>query len=148
MARAAFKWKPEYCDLMIEFMDRGYSLKAFAGEIGVDQTTMTEWGRTYPDFEQALQIARAKRCKFWETKLIDIAEGGDGNVAAPIFALKNANPEEFGERFAVPTDGTALGILADDTGLARAVAFLLHRASAKTPEPLTIEGTKNGAGTG
>ncbi len=151
MARAAFKWKPEYCDEIVTFMSGGKSATAFAGEIGVDPTTIYEWAKVYPDFAQCLAVGKAKRVNFWEGKAIDAAgeqpEGvRPGNPAVIIFTLKNAAPAEYSDRVTLAGDPNApLQLVSDDLSLARAVAFLLQRAErAGRPAPLTIEGNSDG----
>lgn len=155
MARAAFKWKPEYCEGLIAHMTNGKSATSYAGEIGVDHSTIFEWAKVYPDFEAALGIGRAKRVGFWEDMAINAAqfcpEGlRAGSAAVIIFTLKNAAPAEYSDRIMLAGDPAApLALVADDLSLARAVAFLLQRAEhAARPAPRVIEGCANGSSAG
>ena len=51
-------------------MDRGYSLSAFAGSIGVAVDTVYHWAATRSDFEEAVAIARAGRVLWLEGELL------------------------------------------------------------------------------
>lgn len=95
MARPS-KYNPSYCNEIIETMATGYSLTAFAGVIGVCRDTLNEWQREYPEFSDAVKVAKAKRTLALEGDLLK-AESGP-LVTSRIFALKNAAPEEWRDR--------------------------------------------------
>jgi hypothetical protein len=90
------KYSPHYCDEVIECMGRGLSLTAFAGTIGVAKDTVYEWCVHHPEFSDAVKIAKAKRLLFLENGLL----GGETGprVTLHIFALKNADPDEWRDR--------------------------------------------------
>lgn len=90
------KYKPAYCNEVITTMATGLSLTAFAGEIGVSRDTVNEWQRAHPEFSDAVKIAKAKRTGALERQMLAM-ENGPG-VTARIFALKNADPEEWREK--------------------------------------------------
>lgn len=92
------KYDPAYCDQIVEFMGRGYSMTAFAGEIGVARSTINEWMGHHPDFSEAVKVGQAKRTRALETTLL-AGETGP-KVTAHIFALKNACPEEWKDKIA------------------------------------------------
>lgn len=84
-------YQPEFAGLVIQFMSRGYSLTAFAGEIGVSRDTVYEWEKAHAEFSDAIKRARAKRVAALEDRLLI----GAGDTGATIFALKNACPDEW-----------------------------------------------------
>jgi hypothetical protein len=90
------KYDPAYCDQVVEFMGRGFSKTAFAGEIGVCFDTLTEWANTHPEFSAAVKRGQAARTKCLEATLIAGETGA--KVTAHIFALKNAAPEEWKDK--------------------------------------------------
>lgn len=91
------KYDPEYCDLARSFMGRGFSLTAFAGELGVNRDTVVEWQHAHPEFSVAVKDGQAGRTKCLEEGLL--AEGQLGpQVTARIFALKNAAPDEWRDK--------------------------------------------------
>ena len=94
------KYSPAYCEEVITFCDQGYSLTAFAGEIGVARSTINEWIEQFPAFSEAVNRAKAKRARWWEGQARNVAaEGGQGGRATMvIFGLKNHAPEDFRDK--------------------------------------------------
>lgn len=63
-------YKPEYCEMIIEFMGRGFSKEAFAGHLKISKNTLYEWIKSNAEFQDAAQIAE-ERCRvFWEEAAI------------------------------------------------------------------------------
>lgn len=89
-------YDPDYCDALVAFMARGYSMTAFAGDIGVCRDTITEWAKVHPEFSSAVKRGQAARTKCLEETLIKGETGP--KVTAHIFALKNAAPEEWKDK--------------------------------------------------
>ena len=77
-------------------MATGLSLTAFAGDIGVARSTINEWMEHFPEFSEAVKVGKAKRTAWLERSLLS-AESGP-HVTSRIFALKNADPEEWREK--------------------------------------------------
>ncbi len=98
------KYKEAYCNEVIEIMATGLSLTAFAGDIGVSRDTVNEWQRVHPDFSDAVKVAKAKRTAALERGMFS-AESGP-QVTARIFALKNADPEEWRDKKEVEHSGS------------------------------------------
>jgi transposase-like protein len=73
--------------------ERGLSLAAIAGVIGVAQDTIYEWRKVHSDFSEACSRARSARILWWELKLGRSRKGAE--TTASIFALKNAAPDEW-----------------------------------------------------
>ncbi|MCR5876944.1 DNA-packaging protein [Phenylobacterium sp. J367] len=92
------KYDPSYCEGVKEFMGQGYSLTAYAGEIGVARSSINEWMAAHPDFSEAVKVGQAKRTAILERGLLDGDSGP--KVTARIFALKNAAPEEWKDKIA------------------------------------------------
>ena len=91
-----------YCDEVVAFMGRGYSLTAFAGEIGVCRETLDTWRRKRPAFDRAVKAGEAARTRALETALLDASSGA--KVSANTFALKHASPEVWGDKSAVEVE--------------------------------------------
>jgi hypothetical protein len=83
-------------------MGEGFSLTAFAGMIGVCKETIYEWINAHLDFSHAVNSARAARVSALETKLLTTQVGV--GVTAAIFALKNADPTEWQDRYHTETN--------------------------------------------
>ena len=84
-------YRAKFCQSIIRFMSRGYSLTAFAASVGVSRQTIQNWAEHHGEFFDALTKARAVRTWYWERRL-DVA-GPDAR--AVIFALRNACSEEW-----------------------------------------------------
>jgi hypothetical protein len=76
-------------------MGQGYSLTAFAGSIERSVETIYAWIDTHPDFSEAVTQAKAGRVYSLEGKMLGAKNGGE--AATSIFALKNADPNEWRE---------------------------------------------------
>lgn len=95
------KYKPEYCDLVVEHMEKGLSFEAFAAVIKVNRDTIYEWEKVHPEFAEAKKNASDANLLFWEKLGIDhilnISESfGEGfskskslNASVWIFNMKN-----------------------------------------------------------
>lgn len=77
-------------------MATGLSLTAFAGDIGVARSTINEWIDNHPEFSEAVRVGKAKRTLALERGMLS-AENGPA-VTARMFALKNADPDEWREK--------------------------------------------------
>jgi hypothetical protein len=94
-------YRPEYCQRAIEFMGQGYSVTALAGHLGVTKNAVYEWMTAHRDFGDAINRGRAARVAALEAKLLTTSQGV--GVTAAIFALKNADPDEWQDRYHTET---------------------------------------------
>ena len=85
------KYRPEYCEIAESVLGEGYSQAVLAGELDVDEDTITNWKKEYPEFFGAIKRGSYKGQKFWEGLGISGASGQiDGfNSASWIFNMKN-----------------------------------------------------------
>jgi transposase-like protein len=83
-------------------MSQGYSVTAVAGFLGVAKDTVYEWIRVHADFSSAITAGRSMRVAALETKLLSTQVGV--GVTAAIFALKNADPDEWKDLYNQQTD--------------------------------------------
>jgi len=91
-------YRPEYCERATEYLAKGHSLTAFAGNIGVVLASVSNWMERYPDFKTAVHIGLQKGAETWENLLLNTAVKNRGNVAAAIFGLKNRGATEWRDR--------------------------------------------------
>lgn len=90
------KYSKAYCEEVINTCATGLSLTAFAGDIGVARSTINKWMEEHPEFSEAVKVAKAKRTAALERSLLS-AENGP-TVTSRIFALKNADPDEWRDK--------------------------------------------------
>ena len=91
------KYDPAFIDAVILDGSLGFSLTAFAGGIGVDRTTISEWRKVHPEFDFACRHAMAIRARFLEGGMME------RDIPAPAmnarkFALVNCAPDDWREK--------------------------------------------------
>lgn len=95
--RPRAEFKPEYCDMVIKHMERGFSFESFAGVLGCSKELLYSFVERHPEFADAKREAFERSRLFWENIAIDnIVEHnipGEGsrklNSTAWIFNMKN-----------------------------------------------------------
>jgi hypothetical protein len=75
-------YDPAYCEQVIEYLGRGHSIMAFAGEIGVTRQTVHNWMNENDEFFDAVKTGQAKAAAVWESVLLTVARDGGGNATA------------------------------------------------------------------
>lgn len=85
------KYKPEYCQLLIDHMSQGFSFRSFGAIPGVCEDTLHEWCKVYPDFSESKKIGQLKQAHALESIGIKAMEGKipGFNATAWIFFMKN-----------------------------------------------------------
>lgn len=96
------EYKEEYCQLVIDKMEGGLSLSAFAGCIKVARNTVYAWMIEHPEFSAAVARAKSTRVLYLERKLLNSRKGAE--TTASIFALRNADPSEWRDMRTVQHD--------------------------------------------
>jgi transposase len=103
------KYKPEYCERLLEHMSAGLSYESFAGEIGVSKQTIYDWEDAQKEFKEAKTIAFEKCRLWWEKAARDHLLNEEGapslNSTIWIFNMKNRFPAEWRDRSEMKHDG-------------------------------------------
>lgn len=60
------KYDPKYCQLAIELGKKGKSTESIGATIGVGTATMYRWREEFPDFREALELAKEYELDWWE----------------------------------------------------------------------------------
>lgn len=102
----SYKYKPEFCQLLIEHMSKGLSFETFGAEINVVRSTLYKWCDDFPEFKDAKDIAFQKAQLFFEKRLVVKISGQklDGINAKDIdgqclmFGLKTRFHPTYGDR--------------------------------------------------
>jgi len=84
------KYKPEFCEMLIEHMSKGFSFESFAGkpEVRTSVDTLYHWTVLYKDFSDAKQSASTARLLAHEERADRIAAGGRGNATMQMFIMR------------------------------------------------------------
>jgi hypothetical protein len=96
------QYKEEYCELLIEFMKKGYSFEAFGAELSVAKKTLYLWLDKHPEFVHAKDIATSHSRKFWETIAIEACKGEIKIPAQAVWVFNMKN--RFGWRDKLPEE--------------------------------------------
>lgn len=65
------KYKPEFCQKLIEHMSTGLSYESFASVAGVNRSVLYDWESVFPEFLEAKEAAFGQCLLFWEQAGID-----------------------------------------------------------------------------
>jgi len=60
------KYKPEYCEKIIELAKTGAGMVEWALACGIDRPTLYYWGEEHPEFLTALSHAKLEEQAWWE----------------------------------------------------------------------------------
>ncbi len=60
------KYRPEYCETVVELMKDGASKTEVCGTIGVCHDTLIEWQKKYPEFSEAVKKGVLLSSAWWE----------------------------------------------------------------------------------
>lgn len=96
MAGRPTTYKDSYCRELIDFMSKGYSYRAFAGEIGVHFDTLYTWERRYPEFSDAKKRGWVACLYYWEKLGIEGIKGSNGRLNSRLWIINMRN--RFGWR--------------------------------------------------
>lgn len=87
-------YKPEYCQQVIDHMRNGMSIASFAAAVGVSRETIWKWGKAYPEFRNACEVAKEASQIWFERLAIAIASGQHKTLTDDkgVKRFANANP--------------------------------------------------------
>jgi len=100
-------YKDEYCERVIEWMSRGYSVTACAGLIGISRETFYAWQRDHAEFAECVGIGQAKRVLFQENRMLHPKDKLD--LTAAIFAAKCTGDPSWREKQEIELSGSGGG---------------------------------------
>ncbi len=84
------KYKPEFCQLLIDHRAKGLSYESFAGTIGAGRSVLYDWEKAHPAFLDAKKVAKEANLLTLEKVGLSLMTGKmKGNPAVWIFVMKN-----------------------------------------------------------
>lgn len=107
------KYDPAFCQIAIDFMGEGFSQTALAGRLGISKSTLYEWMETYPDFSDALSIAKPNRVLRLERDMLTTENSAVVNSRR--FALINADAQEWRDTRVTENTHTAKVVYLDES---------------------------------
>ena len=66
MAGAKPKYRPDHCEIAKNILAAGESLAAVCAEIEIARSTLHEWRKTYPEFDEAIEVGLQQCQRVWE----------------------------------------------------------------------------------
>ena len=94
-------WRDEFLELVKSYMAKGFSLSAFAGEIGVSFEAVDHWTRTKPEFLQAVKEAKQARINGLERKALLDKKISTARANIVMRALEVANPNDWNNKLII-----------------------------------------------
>ena len=94
------KYRPEFCEQVIECGEQGMGLAEMASELDIHYSTFQAWQDEKPEFSEAVKEARRQSQAWWERQGRLATFGGvDGfNATSYIFQMKNRFREDWADR--------------------------------------------------
>lgn len=91
------KYKPEFCEKIIEWGKDGASKAEMACNMGIHKETLNEWDKTYPEFSDSLKMAVQHSQVAWEKIGKQAVAGAIPNYNATtwIFNMKNRFSDDY-----------------------------------------------------
>ena len=77
------KYRPEYCQMLLDHMAKGLSFETFAGVVDVDRDTVYQWTYSHPEFSDAKRKGAMKSQLVWEEVGLTLAKTGTMSVEDP-----------------------------------------------------------------
>ena len=97
-----FKYKPEYCKIVIDLGRDGASLAQMAIECGIIRKTLHNWAREYKEFAEALAMACELSQVWWEKAgqeyLVDTGDNGKINASIYSRCMAARFPKDWTEK--------------------------------------------------
>lgn len=87
------KYKPEYCQMLIEHMSQGGTFTGFAGHplVLVDIDTLYAWLKSYPEFSEAKKKAQSSSHFFYDALGVQGMTGQIQNFNATMYIFHRKN---------------------------------------------------------
>lgn len=130
------KYKPEFCELILEIGAQGGWLSEMAEACDVHRSTMDEWASAHPEFSEALARAKQKAQAWFEEQGRKGLTYDKFNAALWSKQMSARHRDEYTERREVSgADGGPIKTEEIGQGSAKVAALLDAIASRTTGEP-------------
>ncbi|TNE58626.1 MAG: hypothetical protein EP341_03150 [Sphingomonadales bacterium] len=92
------KYKPEYCQLVIDMGREGKSWAQMASALDVDRATFYNWQEQHPEFFTAFNRAKAHAQAWWEDKAAEALNNREFNAPVWKKSVEARFREDYTER--------------------------------------------------
>ena len=100
------KYKPEYCELVLELANQGHSKASICRQLNVDWNTWDNWERNFPDFLNTTRRAKQLSLGWWEDQGKTGIWSRDFNAQAYSLQIRNRFPDQWRDKIDVESSGT------------------------------------------
>lgn len=109
------KFRPEYCQALIDHMAKGYSIGTFGFTVGVSKGCVDAWLKKFPAFADAFELGTQARQYLFEGFAKAASSGETKASTALIYSLQNYFPEYYKKE----DRGNGATVIMIDTGIDR-----------------------------
>lgn len=99
------KYKPEYCEAIIELGKQGKSIAQMAAHFDVDKASIYRWSEESEDFRTALARAKAYSQTWWEDKAQENLGSRDFNAQLWLKSVASRFREDYTEKQVTEVSG-------------------------------------------
>jgi hypothetical protein len=99
------KYKPEYCEEIIELGKQGKSIAQMAAAFDVDKASIFDWAAAHEDFSTSLARARAYSQTWWEDKAQQNLGSRDFNAQLWLKSVASRFREDYTEKQVTEVSG-------------------------------------------
>ena len=92
------KYKPEYCEQIIQLGKEGKSIAQMASFFDVDKASIFDWAASHEDFSTALARARVHSQNWWEDKAQQNLASRDFNAQLWLKSVASRFRDDYTER--------------------------------------------------
>lgn len=83
------KYKPIYCKRARQYLAKGYSKRATAGLLEINEDTFYEWIKVHPEFKEAVQLGSQHGEAMYISKALGMIDGNKGSFQALQYIMSN-----------------------------------------------------------
>lgn len=124
------KYRPEFCERIVELAKRGFGVAEWASELGVDRTRIHHWANEHDDFAQAYARAKDEELAYFERAGRENLDNKNFNAHLWVKMMTARFREDYAERREI--EQTIHGL---PTPLVQGIQFqILDPAKLETPD--------------
>jgi hypothetical protein len=105
-------YRPEFCEMLIEHMRKGYSFDTFGAEVFCGNTTLYRWVEQYQDFRDAKEIGTKLSHEWWERQGLKGLNIGPKSFHGQVWSITMKNRFGYRDRQEVQLTGADGGPVA------------------------------------
>jgi transposase-like protein len=111
------KYKPEFCERMLEMAAEGCGMAEYAAEFGIDRTTLFDWAASHEDFSTALTRAKIIEQSWWEREARLNVKNKDFNANLWYRCAASRFREDYTERKSTEVSGPNGGAIKTESAV-------------------------------